>query len=179
MTKRRRDPGPSVPPSGPAGVSPTPDPGPTLARLEALVQRAEAVAERLDAAVRAGNGTVGDLRREAAHAAVVFKELAAEEIQKSAAGEMAKLNKAVADTRDEITDAMFKRFDKIYAMLMGQNKVRKHDEELTVPELLLVRRLIQEYRREEYDGSFRTTTDSQLAGPAAEDHGNQHPGASG
>lgn len=179
MTKRRRDPGPALPASGPAGVSPTSDPGPTLTRLEALVQRAEAVAERLDTAVRAGNGTVGDLRRAAADAEAQFKELAADEIQKSVASQMDKLNEAVADTRDEITDAMFKRFDKIYAMLMGQNKVRKYDEELTVPELLLIRRLIQEYRREEYEGSFRATPDPQLAGPTTDDNGNKHPGASG
>lgn len=101
-----------------------------------LITKAQDAEERLKAATREANGLTGDLRGMIKEARTLVKDLVETVIRDEVTKQLGVMTGEVQKATDQATDAVFARFDKLTATMLGETKTRRDKGDPSIPELI-------------------------------------------
>lgn len=101
-----------------------------------LVAKAEAAEANLREATREANGLAGDLRSMIKEAKTLVATLVETVIRDEVTRQLGLMTSEVKDATDQATDAVFARFDKLTATLLGELQTRRDKGDPSLPDLI-------------------------------------------
>lgn len=109
---------------------------PTMADLARRIADLEQTRDELREELREARGVLKDLRRETKTARELVPLLTDEAFEAEVARQIGKLDATMKEAMKIATDKIFKSFDDLHAVLMGQDRISRRKGRTPIPEAL-------------------------------------------